>query len=570
MTCEFVDACRCSAGRSAPARGADEGAVKPMRRVVHPGRRLGCNDGACPHELRQESRSTVIAEPTRIHPASSSGLDAYWRAANYLGAAQLYLRDNVLLDEPLSPSHIKTSILGHWGTQPGINLIYAHLNRLICDTGAQIMLVVGPGHGAPALLANLYLEGTLHAFEPALTEDRAGLTEFVRRFSWPGGAPSHITAGTPGAIHEGGELGFSLSHAFGAAFDQPYLIVACIVGDGEAETGPLAASWQSNKFLDPATSGAVLPILHLNGVKLSAPTIMGAMSESELEAYFRGLGYDPQFVSVDGDFAPHADLITAFDRAYASIRGVQLRARAGTLVGPPRWPVIVLRTPKGMTGPRTLDGKRVEGTFRSHGIPIADPAHNPGHLQALEEWLRSYRPQDLFERGAPHRRVLNGLPPEALRMGRNRIANLIDPIKELALPHTEPYAIAVERPGAVDDWATSVLGAYLRDVLLANAEARNFRFFSPDETNSNKLGAIFEVTGRAFVWPSDAPDSGFTRNGRVMEILSEHTCQGWIEGYLLSGRHGVFSSYEAFITIVDSMVAQYAKWLKMSREVPWR
>lgn len=523
--------------------------------------------------VSQEDSLIVIAQrkPTnRPVNVSATSLDAYWRAANYLGAAQLYLRDNVLLEEPLSPAHIKPRILGHWGTQPGINLIYAHLNRLISDTGAQAMLVVGPGHGAPAVLANLFLEGTLHRFEPNLTSDRAGLTAFVRRFSWPEGAPSHITAGTPGAIHEGGELGYSLSHAFGAAFDHPELIVACIVGDGEAETGPLSASWQSNKFLNPATSGAVLPILHLNGVKLSAPTIMGAMSNTELDQYFRGLGYEPYFVSVDDDVAPHAELITTFDRAYAAIRGIQLRARAASPATAPKWPIVILRSPKGMTGPKWLDGERVEGTFRSHGIPIADPAQNPTHLQALETWLRSYRPHELFDDGMPRRWVVDSLPPVHLRMGRNRIANLVDPIRELALPKIDSYAVPLDRPGAVNAEATSVFGTYLRDVMKMNAEEANFRLFSPDETNSNKLGAVFEATGRAFVWPTDAPDSGFARDGRVMEILSEHTCQGWLEGYLLSGRHGIFTSYEAFITIVDSMAAQFAKWLKMSREVSWR
>src|SRR3984957_10768824 len=444
MTCEFVDACRCSAGRSAPARGADEGAVKPMRRVVHPGRRLGCNDGACPHELRQESRSTVIAEPTRIHPASSSGLDAYWRAANYLGAAQLYLRDNVLLDEPLSPSHIKTSILGHWGTQPGINLIYAHLNRLICDTGAQIMLVVGPGHGAPALLANLYLEGTLHAFEPNLTEDRAGLTKFVRRFSWPGGAPSHITAGTPGAIHEGGELGYSLAHAFGAAFDHPDLIVACIVGDGEAETGPLAASWQSTKFLNPITDGAVLPILHLNGFKISNPTILARIDHDELEHFFLGCGWTPHFVEGDKPEKMHELMATVLDKAIGDIRQIQKNARDKNDTTRPRWPMIVLKSPKGWTGPKEDDGVKVEGTFRSHQVPLLVDAEHPQHVKQLESWMKSYKAEELFDENGRLKPELQELAPKgSRRMGSNPHTNGGLLLRDLLMPDFRVHAVSV-------------------------------------------------------------------------------------------------------------------------------
>ncbi len=503
-------------------------------------------------------------------PVSTAALDAYWRAANYLGAGQLYLKDNVLLERPLEPADIKPRILGHWGTQPGINLIYAHLNRLIAERSASVLLIVGPGHGAPAVLANLYLEGTLHEFEPDLNRNRSGIAHLMRRFSWPGGAASHVTAATPGAIHEGGELGYSLSHAFGAAFDHPDLIVACIVGDGEAETGPLAAAWQSNKFLDPATSGAVLPILHLNGVKLSGPTILGRMNDDELSAYFIGLGYRPLLVATGDDGAPHAQLARAFDDAYESIRATQREARAGGTATRPKWPLVILRTPKGMTGPKTLEGHPVEGTFRSHGIPIEDPANHPNRLEALEAWLRSYEPQSLFEDGSPSELVLSVIPPAHLRMGTNPLANLTLPVGDLALPEIATHAVAVGVPGASDASATAIFGGYLRDVIRLNADARNFRLFSPDETVSNRLGAVFEVAERAFMWPLDPLDEGLSPSGRVMEILSEHTCQGWLEGYLLTGRHGLLASYEAFAPIIDSMVAQYAKWLKTSREVSWR
>jgi xylulose-5-phosphate/fructose-6-phosphate phosphoketolase len=513
----------------------------------------------------------VLLAPSRKEERLAD-LDVYFRAANYLGAAQLYLRENTLLERPLESAHLKPRIVGHWGTQPGINLIYAHLNRLIADTGASMFLIVGPGHGAPAVLANLFLEETLHQFHAELTLDKAGIERFVHRFSWPGGAASHVTAATPGAIHEGGELGYSLSHAYGAAFDHPDTIVACIVGDGEAETAPLAAAWQSNKFLNPATCGAVLPIVHINGVKLSGPTILGRMSDAELQSLFLGYGYEPLLVASNAiESVPHRALWAALDAAYERIIAIQGRARCGERVVSPRWPVILLRTPKGMTGPRFLAGLPIEGTYRSHGIPIVDPAGDPERFAALEHWLRSYRPEELFdEAGVPVGAVTRALAPKDLRLGRNPIANGMRPCAELCVPDVATYAVHVPAPGVVDAEATVLVGGFLRELFAANARERSFRLFSPDETISNKLDAVFEATDRAFVWPTTSLDEHLSPSGRVMEILSEHTCQGWLEGYLLTGRHGVFASYEAFIGIVDSMVEQYAKWLKELREVPWR
>jgi xylulose-5-phosphate/fructose-6-phosphate phosphoketolase len=498
-------------------------------------------------------------------------LDAQFRAANYLGAAQLYLRSNVLLQEPLRPEHIKPRLLGHWGTQPGLNLIYAHLNRLVQDTGAEILLVVGTGHGAPAVLACLYLEGTLGEYYPEFTADADGLARLVRSFSWPGGFPSHLTAQTPGAIHEGGELGYSLLHAFGAAFDNPDLLIACVVGDGEAETGALAASWHSPKFLNPATDGAVLPILHLNGYKLSGPAILARMSEAELQDFFAGHGYAMRMVEGDDPALVHRELWGALDLAHAEIRTIQERARGGRHSGPVVWPVIALRTPKGWTGPKKIDGVAVEGTFHSHQLPVPDPAGNHGHLRALEDWLRSYRPEELFGRdGKPAAAVTALFPKGDQRLGKNKHAlggNLLVPLQ---LPTTVGRAVQVRRPGEVDAEATRVLGRFLRDVFFANQPARNFRLFCPDETSSNRLEAVFEATARAFEQAQVETDEFLQADGRVMEILSEHCCQGWLEGYLLTGRHGVFACYEAFISIIDSMMAQYAKWQKMSAEVPWR
>ena len=510
-------------------------------------------------------------KPTLIAADRLARLDAYWRATNYLGVAQLYLKDNALLGRPLRLEDIKPRLLGHWGTVPGLNLIYAHLNRLIQDADANVLLVVGPGHGAPAILANLYLEGSLAEYDTALGLGAAGLARLVRQFSWPFGAPSHTYPGTPGMIHEGGELGYCLSHAYGAALDNPDLLVACIIGDGEAETGPLAAAWHSTKFLDPATSGAVLPILHLNGYKLSGPTLMGRMSDEELEHFFTGCGHQVRFVSGDDPHEVHAAMWQAVDWAHGAIRDIQARSRSGRPLERPAWPMIVLRTPKGWTCPKTVDGKPVEGTFHSHQIPVPDPAGSPEHLKLLESWMRTYRPQELFDGdGRPVREVTDLCPRGDRRMGMNPHANGGRLLVPLALPDFARYAVEVPAPGQVQAEGTRHLATFLRDVFRANAEARNFRFFCPDETTSNRMERVFEATGRAWMWPMVETDEFLARDGRVMEILSEHTCEGWLEGYLLTGRHGLFACYEAFIPIVDSMLNQYAKWLKVARETPWR
>jgi xylulose-5-phosphate/fructose-6-phosphate phosphoketolase len=469
-------------------------------------------------------------------------LQAYLRAANYLGAAQLYLKENALLQEPLKPEHIKPRLLGHWGTQPGLNLIYTHLNRLIQDTNASVLLIVGPGHGAPAILANLYLEGTLSEYYPDLSQNLFGLNHLMRQFSWPGKMPSHLTPLTPGAIHEGGELGYSLVHAFGAAFDNPDLIVACIVGDGEAETGPLAAAWHSNKFLNPATDGAVLPILHLNGYKLSGPTIFARMSDEELKSLFSGYGYRVSLVDSTNPQVVHTAMWAALDWAYSDIRRIQEQAQKNGSFVCPTWPMIILRTPKGWTGPKSLDGVLIEGTFHSHQLPITDPATNPEHLKALEAWLRSYRPEALFNvsSGGSMPQVTAICPSGDKRMGKNLHANGGERLLPLQLPNYVDYAVSVPSPGMTKAEGTRELGKYLRDVFIENELARNFRFFCPDETISNRLNHIFEATARVFLWPLADTDEYLSRSGRVMEILSEHTCQGWLEGYLLSGRHGLF------------------------------
>lgn len=507
----------------------------------------------------------------RITPQRLRQLDAQWRAANYLGAAQIYLRSNGLLREPLHTEDIKPRLLGHWGTVPGLTLVYTHLNRLIQDRDANVLLVVGPGHGAPGILAELYLEGSLEEVSPELTRDARGVNRFVKQFSWPGGVPSHIGPSTPGSINEGGELGYSLSHAYGAALDNPDLIVACVVGDGEAETGPLAAAWHSNKFLNPASDGAVLPILHLNGYKLSGPTILARMSDEELVRLFEGYGYQVRFVEGDEPEKVHQAMWSTLDWAYSEIRALQNRARRGEAVVRPAWPVIILRTPKGWTGPKTVDGVPVEGTFHSHQVPIPDPAHNPEHLRMLETWLRSYHPEELFDDdGKPVPQVTAVIPAGRRRMGMNPHANGGELLAPLKLPDYPDYAVAVPAPGQVKAEATRELGNYLRDVFVANDPKRNFRLVCPDETTSNRLQAVFEETERPFLWPLVETDEFLSRSGRVMEILSEHTCEGWLEGYLLTGRHGMFACYEAFTTIVDSMVTQYAKWLKLSQELAWR
>jgi xylulose-5-phosphate/fructose-6-phosphate phosphoketolase len=504
------------------------------------------------------------------------GLHAYWRAANYLGAAQIYLRANDLLDEPLRPEHVKPRLLGHWGTVPGINFIYTHLNRLIRERDASVLLVTGPGHGAPANLANLYLEGSLGEFYPEYAHARGGLARLVRAFSWPGGFPSHLTPGTPGTIHEGGELGYALATAFGAAFDNPDLVVACIVGDGEAETGPTATAWHSTKFLNPAADGAVLPVLHLNEYKISSRTVYGAMARDELDALFTGYGYEPIFVEgpderPDDFAAAHRDMAAAVDRAYALIRDIQRTARGGQRVEKPRWPVIILRSPKGWTGVREMDGEPIQDSYRSHQVPTADVRKNPEHLAALEAWLRSYRPRELFDAGGrPVAAVLANCPKGDRRMGMNPHANGGKLRKELNRPDFRKFAVAVDRPGAVRASDTSELGKYLAEVVRLNEADANFRIVCPDELASNRLQAVLDATKRQFVWPHDPHDEGVGPRGRVLEILSEHTCQGWLQGYLLTGRHGLFPCYEAFVVIVDSMMAQYAKFLKQSAEVPWR
>jgi xylulose-5-phosphate/fructose-6-phosphate phosphoketolase len=505
--------------------------------------------------------------PTSIDP---SRIRLYRRAADYIAAAQIYLRDNVLLDEPLRASHIKPRLLGHWGTVPGINLIYAHLDRLIVERGPSILLVTGPGHGAPANLANLFLEGSLAEYHPELTRDRAGLARLIRSFSWPGGSPSHLTPSTPGVIHEGGELGYALAKAFGAALDDPELIVACIVGDGEAETGPTAASWHSTKFLDPRTSGAVLPILHDNGYKISGPTIFGAMSDEELLTLFRGYGWSPRIVSARGGDLD-VELASAMDASYLNIREIQSGARRGAAIERPAWPMLILKTPKGMGGPKAWRGRPIEGTFRAHQVPITEVREDPEALAQLEAWLRSYRPAELFDReGRPTEAVLEICPKGAQRMGMNPRANGGALLEPLDLPSMSDHAVAIAERGAIQKSALMVTGAYLRETFKRSERARNFRLMCPDETTSNKLGAVFDATDRALVWPIREHDEHISPGGRVMEVLSEHLCEGWLEGYVLTGRHGIFPCYEAFISIVDGMVNQYAKFLKQSRETYWR
>jgi xylulose-5-phosphate/fructose-6-phosphate phosphoketolase len=496
-------------------------------------------------------------------------IDRYWRAANYLSVGQIYLMDNPLLSEPLLPEHVKPRLLGHWGTTPGLNLLYAHLNRVIVNRDLNAMYVTGPGHGGPGIVANAYLEGTYSEVYPHIGRDTDGIRRLFRQFSFPGGIPSHVAPETPGSIHEGGELGYSLVHAYGAAFDNPTLLVACVIGDGEAETGALAASWHSNKFLNPASDGAVLPILHLNGYKIANPTVLARIPEDELRRLLEGYGHRPIFVTGDDPADVHQQLAAAFDDALDEIASIQANARAGTTSGRPTWPMIVLRTPKGWTGPKVVDGLPVEGTFRAHQVPIAEVRGNPQHLAALEQWMRSYRPEELFDDTGMPRPDLVGLPPTGeSRMSANPHANGGLLLRELILPDVADYAVEVTGPAASFSEATRVTGAYLRDVMRANPEI--FRVMGPDETASNRLGALFEVTNRTWEAETVAGDEHLAEDGRVMEVLSEHLCQGWLEGYLLTGRHGLFNCYEAFIHIVDSMLNQHAKWLKTTREIPWR
>ncbi|MCL4800837.1 MAG: phosphoketolase family protein [Burkholderiales bacterium] len=500
-------------------------------------------------------------------------IDAYWRAANYLSVGQIYLLDNPLLREPLAKEHVKRRLLGHWGTTPGLNFIYAHLNRVIKARDLDMIYITGPGHGGPALVANVYLEGTYSEFYPNVSQDEEGMRRLFKQFSFPGGIPSHVAPETPGSIHEGGELGYAVSHAYGAAFDNPDLIAACVIGDGEAETGPLAAAWHSNKFLNPRTDGAVLPILHLNGYKIANPTVLARISREELESLFVGYGHKPHFVEGSDPAAMHQAMAATLERALDEIREIQQTARAKDGMSlRPRWPMIVLRTPKGWTGPREVDGKKTEDSWRSHQVPFGDTAANPAHLRLLEEWLRSYRPEEIFdERGALAAELAALAPAGARRMGANPHANGGTLLRALRMPDFRGYAVSVPRPGHATAEATRVLGKLLRDVMKANLATRNFRVFGPDETASNRLGDLFDVTGRTWLAERLPEDEHLAPDGRVMEILSEHTCQGWLEGYLLTGRHGFFSCYEAFIHIVDSMFNQHAKWLKVTtKEIPWR
>jgi xylulose-5-phosphate/fructose-6-phosphate phosphoketolase len=522
--------------------------------------------------------STPTIQPSPAVSAASEALDSgdsfavlrrYRRATNFLAAAQVYLRANALLREPLLPEHIKPRLLGHWGAAPAINLVYAHLDRLVKERGTEVILITGPGHGAAANLANHYLDGSLAEFYPDMTRDGAGVERFVRAFSWPGGFPSHLTPGTPGTIHEGGELGYALSTAFGAAMDNPDLLVACIVGDGEAESGPTAASWNGNRFLDPRTGGAVLPILDVNGYKINSATITGTMADEELVTLFSGYGWEP-IVVAGADDSVDNQMADALERSMERIADIQGRARSGEHLMRPRWPMIVLRTPKGWTGPKEIDGKKVEGSFRSHQVPAGDLRTNPAHLAIVERWLRSYKPDELFDvDGSPAADLLDFVPQGDQRLGMSDHAIGGRKRQALDLPDAAIAALAVETPGATDAGALEQVGDYLKEVMARSEQERNFRIFCPDELESNKLGAVLEVTGRAHTW-SDEADSRFSADGRVVEVLAEHLCEGFLEGYLKTGRHGLFPCYEAFIQIVDSQIAQYAKWLKVSNETPWR
>jgi xylulose-5-phosphate/fructose-6-phosphate phosphoketolase len=504
-----------------------------------------------------------------LAPGELRRIDAYWRAANYLSVGQIYLLDNPLLREPLKIEHVKPRLLGHWGTTPGLNFLYAHMNRVIKAHDLEAIYVTGPGHGGPGLVANTYLEGTYSEVYHHIARDEHGLRQLFRQFSFPGGIPSHVAPETPGSIHEGGELGYALVHAFGAVLDNPDLLALCVVGDGEAETGPLAASWHSNKFLNPATDGAVLPVLHLNGYKIANPTVLARIPHDELRALMEGYGYAPRFVEGSEPEEMHQTMAATLDEVVDEIRAIQQANRSGSATERPRWPMIVLRTPKGWTGPKEVDGKPAEGSFRSHQVPLSGLAQRPEHLEQLEQWLRSYRPEELFDTDGALIEELRALAPEGeRRMGASPHANGGLLLRALRLPDFRDYAAEVEQPAKTSSEATRVLGSFLRDVMRLNAD--NFRVVGPDETASNRLGALFEVTNRTWEAELEPGDEHLARDGRVMEILSEHLCQGWLEGYLLTGRHGFFSCYEAFIHIVDSMFNQHAKWLKVTRDIPWR
>jgi xylulose-5-phosphate/fructose-6-phosphate phosphoketolase len=510
-----------------------------------------------------DERSASPAAPLDLTP-----IDAWWRAANYLSVGQIYLMANPLLREPLAPEHVKPRLLGHWGTTPGLNLVYVHASRVIRERDLDAIWIVGPGHGGPAAVANAYLEGSASEVDPALTLDEPGMQRLFRQFSFPGGVGSHVTPETPGSIHEGGELGYALVHAFGAAFDNPDLVVFCVVGDGEAETGPLAASWHSNKFLNPVVDGTVVPILALNGWKIANPTILERIGDDELLQLLRGYGYAPRIVAGDDPMTVHALMAETMDAVMDEVQAIKAVARAGATERP-AWPMIVLRTPKGWTGPKTVDGKPTEGTWRSHQVPLSDVRANPEHLAQLDAWLRSYRPEELFDQeGRPRAEILELAPRGDRRMSANPHANGGLLLQELTLPDFRRFGVEVETPGTTSSEATRVLGTWLREVVRDNPTS--FRVFGPDETASNRLDAILEVTDKAWMGEIRPVDEHLAPSGRVLEVLSEHLCQGWLEGYLLTGRHGLFDCYEAFIHVIDSMFNQHAKWLKMTREIPWR
>lgn len=501
-----------------------------------------------------------------------SNIDKYWRAANYLSVGQIYLLDNPLLEEPLKIEHIKPRLLGHWGTTPGLNFIYAHMNRVIKSRDLNVIYLAGPGHGGPGIVANTYLEKTYSEFYPAVSCDKAGMQRLFKQFSFPGGIPSHVAPETPGSIHEGGELGYVVSHAYGAVFDNPDLITCCVVGDGEAETGPLAASWHSNKFLNPEIDGAVLPILHLNGYKIANPTLLARMSHEELKSLFIGYGYTPYFVEGDDPEIMHQLMAETMDLVMSEIAAIQKDARENGLKERPHWPMIILRTPKGWTGPKEVDGHKTEGSWRSHQVPLSGMKNNPEHVAILESWLKSYHPEELFDNnGCLFEDIAEMAPSGERRMGANPHANGGELLKDLILPDCYDYMIDVQKPGQTIAEATRVMGGFIREVFKLNQKQQNFRLVGPDETASNRLTSVFEVTDRTWIDQLTDEDDHLATNGRVMEILSEHTCQGWLEGYLLTGRHGLFSCYEAFIHIIDSMLNQHAKWLKTtSNEIPWR
>lgn len=511
-----------------------------------------------------------VKKTATLSPRELALMDAYWRATNYLSVGQIYLLDNPLLKEPLAKEHIKPRLLGHWGTTPGLNFIYVHLNRLIKQQDLNMIYIAGPGHGGPGLVANTYLEGTYSEYYPNIPQDEAGMKKLFKQFSFPGGIPSHVAPETPGSIHEGGELGYAVSHAYGAAFDNPDLIVACVVGDGEAETGPLAAAWHSNKFLNPVRDGVVLPILHLNGYKIANPTILSRIDRKELEHLFLGYGYKPYFVEGHDPEKMHQLMAETLDKIIAEIKAIKKEARGKKEMERPQWPILILRSPKGWTGPKEVDGLKTEDFWRSHQVPFAKMDRD--HIRLLESWMKSYRPEELFDKKGKLFPELAALAPKGTkRMGDNPHANGGLLLKDLKMPNFRDYALEVTKPGQVTGESTRAMGKFLRDVMKLNQDASNFRVIGPDEVASNRLGNLFEVTNRAWMEPTIPEDDHLAQDGRVMEILSEHTCQGWLEGYLLTGRHGLFTSYEAFIHIVDSMFNQHAKWLKVTRSgIPWR